>query len=71
MTTIYHIITNSLLHRTINTGKIKLDMNGTEKRMTPERKVKFIKHLINNKTKEEFKNALQEMAWDSIISSFM
>ena len=45
-------------------------MNGTEKRMTPERKVKFIKHLINNKTKEEFKNALQEMAWDSVISSF-
>ena len=60
--TVIYIITNSLLRRTINTGKIKLDMNRTEKRMTPERKVKFIKHLINNKTKEEFKNALQEMA---------
>ena len=68
--TVIYIITNSLLRRTINTGKIKLDMNRTEKRMTPERKVKFIKHLINNKTKEEFKNALQEMAWDSGISSF-
>ena len=47
-TVIDHIITNSLLHRTIDTGIINLDFSGhiliffiagTENRMTPERKV--------------------------------
>ena len=42
---------------------------GTEKRKTPERKTKVTKHLINNKTKEKFKNALQEVTWDNVISS--
>ena len=37
--------------------------------MTPEGKVQITKRSINNKTKEKFKNALQEMTWDDIISS--
>ena len=37
--------------------------------MTPEGKVQITKRLINNKTKEKFKNALQEMTWDNVISS--
>ena len=37
--------------------------------MTPEGKVRITKRLIKNKTKEKFKNALQEMAWDDVISS--
>ena len=78
MTAIDHIITNSLLHRTINTGILKLDISDhfpifliakTEKKMTPEGKVQITKRLINNKTKEKFKNALQEMTWDDVISS--
>ena len=77
-TAIDHIITNSLLHRTINTGKIKLDISDhfsivliaeTEKRITPEGKVQITKRLINNKTNEKFKNAPQEMTWDDVISS--
>ena len=77
-TAIDHIITNSLLHRTINTGILKLDISDhfpifliakTEKKMTPEGKVQITKRLINNKTKEKFKNALQEMTWDDVISS--
>ena len=31
-------------------------------------KVQITKRLISNKTKETFKNALQEMAWDNVIS---
>ena len=77
-TAIDHIITNSLLHRTINTGILKLDISDhfpifliakTEKKMTPEGKVQITKRLINNETKEKFKNALQEMAWGYAISS--
>ena len=37
--------------------------------MTPKGKVQITKRLINNKTKEKFKNALQEMTWDDVISS--
>ena len=37
--------------------------------MTPEGKVQVTKRLINNKTKEKFKNALQEMTWHDVISS--
>ena len=37
--------------------------------MTTEGKVQMTKHLIDNKTKENFKNALQEMTWDKVISS--
>ena len=37
--------------------------------MTPEGKVQVTKRLIKNKTKEKFKNALQEMTWDNVISS--
>ena len=37
--------------------------------MTPEGKVQITKRFINNKTKEKFKNALQEMTWDDVISS--
>ena len=77
-TAIDHIITNSLLHRAINTGILKLDISDhfpisliakTEKKMTPEEKVQIKKLLINNKTKKKFKNALQEMTWDDVISS--
>ena len=77
-TAIDHIITNSLLHRTINTGVLKLDISDhfpifliakTEKKMTPEGKVKITKRVINNKTKDKFKNALQEITWDDVISS--
>ena len=73
-----HVITNSLLHRTINTGIRKLDISDhfpifliakTEKKLTPEGKVQITKRLINNKTKEKFKNALQEMTWDDVINS--
>ena len=77
-TAIDHIITNSLLHSTINTGTITFDILDhfpifliakTERRMTPEGNVKIRKRLINNKTKEKFKNALQEMKWDDLINS--
>ena len=77
-TAIDHIIANSLLHRTINTGIIKLHISDhfpifwidkTEKKLTIEGKVQITKRLINNKTKEKFKNALQEMTWDYVISS--
>ena len=77
-TTIDHIITNSLLHRTINTGILKLNISDhfpifliakTEKKMTPEGKVQITKRLINNKTKKKFKNALQEITWDDAINS--
>ena len=77
-TAIDHIITNSLLRRTINTGILKLDISDhfpifliakTEKKMTPEGKVQITKRLINNKTKKKFKNALQEMIWEDVISS--
>ena len=37
--------------------------------MAPEGKVQITKRLINNKSKEKFENALQEMTWDDIISS--
>ena len=37
--------------------------------MTSEGKAQITKRLINNKTKEKFKNALQEMIWDDVISS--
>ena len=72
-----HIITNSLLHRAIITAILKLDISDhfpifliakTEKKMTPEGKVQITKRLINNKTKEKFKNALHKMTWDDIIS---
>ena len=36
--------------------------------MTPEGKVQITKRLINNKTKEKFKNALHKMTWGDIIS---
>ena len=71
-------VTNSLLHRTINTGILELDISDhfpifliakTEKKITPGGNVKITKRLINNKTKEKFKNALQEMTWDDVISS--
>ena len=77
-TAIDHLITNQLLHRTINTGIIKLDISNhfpifliaeTEKRITPEEKVQMTKRLTNKKTKAKLKNALQEMTWDDIISS--
>ena len=41
----------------------------TDKKITPEGKVQITKRLINNKTKEKFKNALEEMTWDDVISS--
>ena len=72
-TAIDHIIANLLLHRTINTKINKLDISDhfsiflkaeTERRMSPEGKVQITKCLINNKTKEKSKNALQEMTWD-------
>ena len=78
MTAIDHIITNSLLLRTINTGIIKLHISNlfpifliakTETRTILEGKVQITKRLINNKTKEKFKNALQKMTWDNMISS--
>ena len=77
-TAIDHIIANSLFHRTINTGILKLDISDhfpifliakTEKKVTPEGKVQITKRLTNNKTKGKFKNALQEMTWDDVISS--
>ena len=40
-----------------------------KRKMTTEGKVQMTKHLIDNKTKENFKNALQEMTWDKVISS--
>ena len=69
-TAIDHIVTNSLLHGTINMGIIKLDISDhfliflsaeTKKRTTPGGKVQITKRLINIKTKEKFKNAPQEM----------
>ena len=77
-TAVDHIITNSLLLETINTGILKLDISDhfpiflipkKEKNMRPEGKVQITKRLINNKTKEKFKNHLQEMTWDDVISS--
>ena len=74
-TAIDHIITNSLLHRTINTGILDISdhfpiflIAKTQKKMTPEGKVQITKRLINNKTKEKFKNALHKMTWGDIIS---
>ena len=73
-----HIFTNSLLHRTITPGILKLDISDhfpifliakTDKKITLEGKVQITKRLINNKTKEKFKNALEEMTWDDVISS--
>ena len=78
VTAIGHIITNSLFHMTINTGILKLDISDhfpifliakTENKMTPEGKVEITKRLTNNKTKEKFKCALQEMTWDDVIIS--
>ena len=37
--------------------------------MIPEGKVQITKRLMYNKTKEKFKNALQEMTWDYVTSS--
>ena len=37
--------------------------------MTPEGKVQITKRLINNETKEKFKNVPQETTWDDVISS--
>ena len=77
-TAIDHIITNSPLHRAINAAITKLDISGyfpifliagTEKRMTPERKVQITKRLTNSKTKEKFRNTLREMTWDNVIGS--
>ena len=76
-TAIDHIITNSLLHETIRTGIIKLNISDhfpifliaeTEKRITPEGKVQTTKRSVNNKTKEKFKNVLKKMTWDDVIS---
>ena len=76
-TAIDHIITNSLLHNTMNTGIIKHDVSDhfpiflvaeTENRITPEIKVRITKRLINNKTKKNFKNALQKITWEDVIS---
>ena len=41
----------------------------TERRMTSEGKVQITNRLINNKTKEKFKDALQEITWDDVTSS--
>ena len=77
-TAIDPIITNSLLHRTITARILKIDISDhfpifliakIEKKMTPEEKLCITKGFINNKTKEKFKNALQEMIWDDVISS--
>ena len=54
-TAIDYIITNSLLHRTINTGIIKLDISdhfpifliAEKKRTTPEGKVQITMRFIN------------------------
>ena len=63
-TTRDHVITNSLLHSTMNTGIITHDVSDhfpvflvaeTENRITPEIKVRITKRLINNKTKKNFK----------------
>ena len=40
----------------------------TENRITPEIKVRITKRLINNKTKKNFKNALQKITWKDVIS---
>ena len=65
-----HIITTSVLHRTIDVGVIKLDIlnhfpiylvAGTGKRMTLGEKVQITKLLIDNETKEKFENTLQKM----------
>ena len=78
VTAIDHIITNSLLYRTIDTGVIKLDISdhfpiflipGTENKMTQVGKVRITKRLKNNETKEKFNNALEEIACDDVISS--
>ena len=76
-TAIDHIITNSPLHRAINTEIFKLGISdrfsifsiaGKEKRVTQEGKVQITKRLINHKTREKFKNALHEITWDDLIS---
>ena len=41
----------------------------TEKRIAPKGKEQIKKCLINNKTKETFKNDLQKMTWVNEISS--
>ena len=65
-----HIITTSVLHRTIDVGVIKLDIlnhfpiylvAGTGKRMTLGEKVQITKLLIDNESKEKFENTLQKM----------
>ena len=75
---IHHVITKSLLKRTINTEIIKLDVlhnfakfliAETEHRITLEGKVQIAKRLKNNKTKKEFKNTLQKMTRDDVINS--
>ena len=38
-------------------------------RMTPNEKVQITKRLINNKAKSKFKNALQKVTCDDVISS--
>ena len=67
-----------LLLRTVNTGIIKLNISDlfsifliaeTEKRMTPEGKLQITKRLVNNKTKEKFKNTQQVLTWDDVICS--
>ena len=77
-TAIDHIIKNSLLHRTVNTGIIELDISDhvpifliaeTEKGITLEGKIQVTKCLRNNKTNEKLKNALHEMTRYDIISS--
>ena len=59
-TALDHIVTNSLLHRALNTRIIKIDTSDyfpilliaeTEMRMTPNEKVQITKRLINNKAK--------------------
>ena len=77
-TALNHIVTNSLLHRALNTGITKIDISDyfpilliaeTEMRMTPNEKVQITKRLINNKAKSKFKNALQKVTCDDVISS--
>ena len=72
------MIKNSLLHRTINAEIIKLDISDhfpifltakAERKMAPEGKLQITKHLINNKIKKKFKDALQEMRWNDVKRS--
>ena len=73
-----HTITNSLSHRAIDTGIVKLDVLdhfpiflivGTGNRMTLEGKVQVTKQLINYETNEKFQNALQETARNEVFGS--